>query len=303
MQVGRVDWQELASRIELGLHHEEQHQELLLTDIKHLFAQNPLHPVYQGPGPDAAELSTPALGFDAHPGGLVRVGRQDDGFLFDNETPQHLQFLESYQLADRLVTNAEYLEFMRDGGYRRPELWLSDGYRWISEEKVSTPLYWGPDEEADAGSRSAFTLSGLLPLEPSEPVGHVSYYEADAYARWAGMRLPTEAEWENAARLYAPRGNLLESERLRPRPAASGDRQFYGDTWEWTQSAYTPYPGYAPPLGAPGEGGARFMHHQQVLRGGSCVTPSGHISATYRNSLGPQARWQFTGIRLARNGR
>jgi ergothioneine biosynthesis protein EgtB len=303
MQAGRVDWQELASRIELGLHHEEQHQELLLTDIKHLFAQNPLHPVYQAPGPDTGQGSAPALGFDTHPGGLVRVGRQDEGLSFDNETPQHLQFLESYQLADRLVTNAEYLEFMRDGGYRRPELWLSDGYRWITEEKVNTPLYWGPDEAPEAGSRSAFTLSGLLPLNLSEPVCHVSYFEADAYARWAGMRLPTEAEWENAARLYAPRGNLLESERLHPQPAASGERQFYGDAWEWTQSAYTPYPGYTPPLRAPGEYNSRFMHQQQVLRGGSCATPSGHITATYRNYLPPESRWQFTGIRLARSGR
>jgi ergothioneine biosynthesis protein EgtB len=190
---------------------------------------------------------------------------------------------------------------MRDGGYERPELWLADGYRWVREESIRGPLYWQPEETTHEGSRAVFTLAGLMPLDPNEPVCHVSYYEADAFARWAGARLPTEAEWESAARLYAPVGNLLESGRLQPRSSNAGERQFFGDTWEWTQSAYSPYPGYTPLAGALGEYNGKFMCNQQVLRGGSCVTPVEHIRATYRNYLFPQARWQFTGIRLARS--
>jgi ergothioneine biosynthesis protein EgtB len=226
------------------------------------------------------------------------IGKQGDGFVFDNERPEHLQFLAPYALADRLVTNGEYLEFIRDGGYRRPELWLSDGFRWVQERGIELPLYW---QDGGENSWVAFTLAGLMPASPSEPVCHVSYYEADAYARWAGARLPSEAEWETAARDRALQGNLLESGELHPRAAAAGDAQFFGDTWEWTQSAYAPYPGYAPPAGALGEYNAKFMCNQLVLRGGSCATPAEHIRASYRNFFGPETRWQFSGIRLARN--
>ncbi|HVZ34639.1 MAG TPA: ergothioneine biosynthesis protein EgtB, partial [Polyangiaceae bacterium] len=297
----RTDWQELGARIELGIHHEEQHQELVLTDIKHLFAQNPLHPAYHTWNTEEPAGPPAPLGFEAHAGGLVRIGHAGEGFAFDNETPMHRQFLEGYSLADRLVTNAEYLDFMRDGGYERPELWLADGYRWVREQSIRGPLYWEPEETTREGSRAVFTLAGLMPLDLNEPVCHVSYYEADAFARWAGARLPTEAEWESAARLYAPVGNLLESGRLQPRRSNAGERQFFGDTWEWTQSAYSPYPGYTPLAGALGEYNGKFMCNQQVLRGGSCVTPVEHIRATYRNYFFPQARWQFTGIRLARS--
>jgi ergothioneine biosynthesis protein EgtB len=298
IEAGRGDWDVLGPRIELGLHHEEQHQELLLTDIKHLFAQNPLQPAYRLPGRTHNAGPAPALGFKVHAGGLLPIGKQGDGFVFDNERPEHLHFLAPYALGDRLITNAEYLEFVRDSGYERPELWLSDGTRWLSAQKISLPLYW---QEAGEQSWAAFTLAGLLPLNPSDPVCHVSYYEADAYARWAGARLPTEAEWENAARHQAVRGNLLESGEFQPRPVEPGESQFFGDTWEWTQSAYAPYPGYVPPAGALGEYNAKFMCNQQVLRGGSCVTPSEHIRASYRNFFGPETRWQFAGIRLARN--
>jgi ergothioneine biosynthesis protein EgtB len=298
LQTGRGDWDMLAPRIELGLHHEEQHQELILTDIKHLFAQNPLHPAYrQAPVPRSARPTAP-LSFQAHAGGLLPIGRSGDGLVYDNERPEHLCFLAPYALGDRLVTNAEYLEFVLDDGYRRPELWLSDGYRWLSEQNVTQPLYW---QDGASNSKAVFTLSGLLPLCPTEPVCHVSYYEADAYARWAGARLPTEAEWENAARDHAVSGNLLETGELHPQPAQALEQQLFGDTWEWTQSAYAAYPGYVPPAGALGEYNAKFMCNQQVLRGGSCVTPREHIRASYRNYFAPDARWQFSGIRLARN--
>ncbi|HEU4579194.1 MAG TPA: ergothioneine biosynthesis protein EgtB [Polyangiaceae bacterium] len=299
IQSGRGDWDVLGPRIELGLHHEEQHQELILTDIKHLFAQNPLHPVYR-PSPAASRAASAPLplSYKAFAGGLLPIGKQGDGFVFDNERPEHLQFLAPYELADRLVTNGEYLEFIRDGGYRRPELWLSDGFHWVQERGIEQPLYW---QDGGENSWVAFTLAGLMPASPSEPVCHVSYYEADAYARWAGARLPTEAEWENAARDRALRGNLLESGELHPRAAAAAEQQFFGDTWEWTQSAYAPYPGYAPPAGALGEYNAKFMCNQLVLRGGSCATPTEHIRASYRNFFGPETRWQFSGIRLARD--
>jgi ergothioneine biosynthesis protein EgtB len=298
IQSGRGDWELLAPRIELGVHHEEQHQELILTDLKHLFAQNPLHPAYRRPRPARPASVTAPLGFQPHPGGLLSIGRSGDGLVYDNERPEHLCFLGPYALADRLITNAEYLEFLRDDGYRRPELWLSDGYRWLQEQNITQPLYW---QDGANESRAVFTLTGLMPLSPTDPVCHVSYYEADAYARWAKARLPTEAEWENAARSQAVRGNLLESGELHPRPAEPQALQLFGDTWEWTQSAYAAYPGYVMPAGALGEYNAKFMCNQQVLRGGSCATPAGHIRASYRNYFAPDARWQFTGIRLARD--
>jgi ergothioneine biosynthesis protein EgtB len=300
LQGARGDWDVLGPRIELGLHHEEQHQELLLTDIKHLFSQNPLRPSYRRPRPELGARAATPLAFRAYAGGLVPIGRSGDGFVYDNERPEHLQFLAPYRLAERLVTNGEYLEFMREQGYQRPELWLSDGLRWLRSEHISRPLYWQEGGSSGEGNGAVFTLSGLLPLAPNDPVCHVSYYEADAFARWAGARLPTEAEWENAARDQAVRGNLLESGELRPRPARAGDRQFFGDTWEWTRSAYAAYPGYVPPRGTLGEYNAKFMCNQQVLRGGSCATPSEHIRASYRNYFSPQARWQFSGIRLAK---
>ncbi len=298
LQSGHGDWDVLAPRIELGVHHEEQHQELILTDIKHLLAQSPLHPAYRPPAAPRPVRELPPLRFVPHAGGLVTIGRAGDGLVYDNERPEHRCFLEPYALAERLVSNAEYLEFIRDDGYRRPELWLSDGYDWLQKQAISQPLYW---QDGASENRAAFTLSGLMPLSPSEPVCHVSYYEADAYARWAGARLPSEAEWEHAARDQPIRGNLLESGELHPRQAEPDEQQLFGDTWEWTRSAYAAYPGYVPPEGPLGEYNAKFMCNQQVLRGGSCVTPAAHIRVSYRNYFAPDARWQFTGIRLARD--
>jgi ergothioneine biosynthesis protein EgtB len=288
---------ELRSIVELGVHHEEQHQELLLTDIKHLFASNPLYPTYREAERPARSEATP-LAFRTFDPALRTIGHAGEGFSFDNERPAHRQFVEAHALADRLVTNGEYLEFVRDGGYSRPELWLSDGFRTATEQNFSAPLYWEPAHDA------VFSLGGLVPLELAAPVCHVSFYEADAYARWANARLPTEAEWESAARGFAVRGNFAESGALEPRAAAAPNdsfRQLYGDVWEWTQSAYAPYPGFRPLAGALGEYNGKFMANQLVLRGGSCVTPGDHVRATYRNYFPAHARWQFTGIRLARS--
>jgi ergothioneine biosynthesis protein EgtB len=296
---------DLLSRIELGIHHEQQHQELVLTDVKHLLAQSPLHPAYQRApeGCDALDAVLPCdptpLGFRGWSGGLVSIGKDHDGFAFDNEGPEHLTYLQPYELATRLVTNGEYLAFMRDGGYERPELWLSDGFRWLRENGVARPLYW---HEPDAQTPQVFTLAGLRWLDPHEPVCHVSYYEADAYARWAGARLPSEAEWEHAASGAPVAGNLLETGRLHPHPPAPGGvPSLFGDVWQWTQSAYAPYPGYRALAGALGEYNGKFMCNQMVLKGGSCATPASHVRASYRNFFPPSARWQFTGIRLAKD--
>ena len=288
---------ELRSLVELGVHHEEQHQELLLTDVKHLFASNPLRPRYRDASERPRSEPTP-LGFRHFDAGLRTIGHGDSTFAFDNETPAHRQFVEAHALGDRLVTNGEYLEFVRDGGYRRPEPWLSDGFRTVIERGWTAPLYWEPSHDA------VFTLAGLEPLDLAAPVCHVSFYEADAFARWAAARLPTEAEWESAARGASVRGNFLESGAFEPRAAGAAHdslRQLYGDVWEWTQSAYSPYPGFRPVAGALGEYNGKFMANQLVLRGGSCVTPSAHVRPTYRNFFPPDARWQFTGIRLARS--
>ncbi|HVV51602.1 MAG TPA: ergothioneine biosynthesis protein EgtB [Polyangia bacterium] len=283
-----------AATLELGLHHEQQHQELLLTDIKHALGQQPLRPAYQAPPAPARRPPAP-LRFRSFEAGVAAVGHQGAGFAFDNEGPRHRRFLEAFALAERPVTCGEYLDFMRDRGYQRPELWLSDGWQRVQREGWRAPLYW----EAGEGGWSVYTLGGVRPVDPEEAVAHVSYFEADAFARWAGARLPTEAEWEHAAAGAAVAGHFADAGRHHPGPAAAG---MFGDVWQWTQSAYAPYPGYRPPAGALGEYNGKFMCSQMVLRGGSCLTPAGHLRATYRNFFPPEARWQMSGIRLARDG-
>ena len=286
---------------ELGLQHEQQHQELIVTDIKHAFWTNPLRPPYFEHAPREA-ASAPPLRWIYFSAGEYEVGASGDGFAFDNELPRHRVHLPEFRLASRLVTNAEYLEFIADGGYTRPELWLSDGWDHIHAAGWRAPLYWDSlYREKTEGDRQVFTAAGMRTLEPSEPVCHVSYYEADAYARWAKARLATETEWEVAASQQSVEGNFLESGRLHVAPA-NGDgglQQMFGDAWEWTASPYVAYPGYRPPGGALGEYNGKFMVNQLVLRGGSCATPQSHIRASYRNFFPPQARWQFMGIRLA----
>jgi ergothioneine biosynthesis protein EgtB len=298
--------EEALRRIELGLHHEEQHQELLLTDIKHALFTNPLQPAYLAGDSDAGahESDTAPLSFMRYDGGLVEIGlAEEDGFGFDNERPRHRVWLESFRLASRLITCGEFAEFMADGGYSRPELWLSAGWDTVREQGWRAPLYWrkthGLEEEWTIGS-----LRGKRSLRTvaSDPVAHVSFFEADAYARWRGLRLATEAEWETVAAAARVEGNLLESGRLEP--AAAGEtsanpKQIFGDCWEWTSSAYLGYPGFSPLGGALGEYNGKFMSGQMVLRGGSCITPTRHIRASYRNFFPPETRWQFSGIRLA----
>ena len=286
----------LAPMLELGLHHEQQHQELLLTDIKHSFALNPLRPAYRKAPAPRADVPAGSLTWAAHPAGLRWLGHEGPRFAYDNEMPRHRVFVEPFRMASRLVTAGEFLDFIEDGGYRRPELWLSDGWQVRGSFGWEFPLYW----EHREGRWWLMTLHGPRELARDEPVCHVSYYEADAYARWAGARLPTEAEWETAAGTPTAEGNFLDSGRLHPTPAGTAG-QFFGDTWEWTASPYTAYPGYRPPAGALGEYNGKFMCNQMVLRGGSCATPLFHIRPTYRNFFPPEARWQFSGVRLASN--
>ena len=295
---------EALKRIELGVNHEEQHQELLLTDILHAFFTNPLRPAYlAGLAEPEAHIKGRELEFQEYKGGMREVGHSGEGFCFDNELPRHKVWLEPYSLARRLVTCAEFAAFIADGGYRRPELWLSAGWDAVLSNGWRAPLYW---IETD-GNWSIFSLRGELPLSRMEtvPVSHVSYYEADAYARWAGKRLATEFEWEAAVAGQAVAGNLLDSGRLVPAPAKNPTenqgpaQQFAGDCWEWTASAYLGYPGFKPLAGSLGEYNGKFMSGQMVLRGGSCVTPAAHIRASYRNFFAPETRWQFSGIRLA----
>lgn len=284
------------SRTEIGLHHEQQHQELLLTDIKHIFAYNPLRPVYRElPEAPGAAASVQAV---AMQGGIHELGHGGEGFGYDNEFPRHRVYLNDYHLYSRPVTNGEYLEFMDAEGYRRPELWLAEGWNAVQRCGWQAPLYW---EQREQGEWWYMTLGGMRPVDPDAPVCHVSFYEAEAYARWAGRRLPTEAEWEVAAARESIAGNLCERGFLQPVPEgeAGGFQQLFGDVWEWTASAYGPYPGFRPAPGALGEYNGKFMSGQMVLRGGSCATPESHLRACYRNFFHPHERWQFSGLRLA----
>ena len=295
---GEAERGELEGLVEIGLHHEQQHQELILTDIKHVLSVNPLRPAYL-PRTSGAAGRLPELAWIAFEEGLYEVGHDGGGFAFDNEAPRHRTYLNGFQLASRLVTCGEYLRFMEDGGYRRPELWLSLGWATAQERQWTEPFYW----EERGGRPYVFTLAGEREVDPDEPVCHLSYFEADAYARWAGARLPTEEEWEVAAAGVPIRGNFVDDEAFHPVQATSGDGlvQMYGDVWEWTRSPYAPYPGYRPVPGALGEYNGKFMCNQFVLRGGSCATSRSHIRPTYRNFFPPDACWQFTGLRLARD--
>jgi ergothioneine biosynthesis protein EgtB len=309
-------WQTLAPTMVLGLNHEQQHQELFLTDIKHLFSQNPLGPVSSAgrnvidshvqcngeasPNDMDAQHAPQPLNWVTFPEDIYWIGQDGSDFAFDNETPRHRHFLNGFYIASRLVTNAEYLEFIESGGYERPEFWLSLGWLTVNDQKWKAPLYW----ERRDDEWYAFTLGGLRKLDLSEPVCHVSYFEADAFARWAGARLPTEAEWEVASADFPVEGNFVEARQFHPVPLSSrsnrGLAQLFGDVWEWTQTPYSPYPGYRPAAGAIGEYNGKFMCNQYVLRGGSCATAQSHIRRTYRNFFAPDKRWQFMGIRLAK---
>jgi ergothioneine biosynthesis protein EgtB len=297
-------WEGIAPLLELGLNHEQQHQELILMDIKHALSQSPLSPAYGAPAPPPAPRAQ-ALQWIAFAGGLHEIGHDSENaeqsaFAFDNEGPRHKVWLEPFKLATRLATNAEYCEFIAAGGYQRPEFWLSDGWATVCENQWSAPLYW----RGEPGAYELFTLSGQRALDPNEPVAHVSYYEADAFARWAAKRLATEAEWEVAAAATTHAANAPENlagqNLFHPQPAqAPGLTQMRGDLWEWTASPYAPYPRFRPAAGAIGEYNGKFMCNQMVLRGGAAVTPDDHIRITYRNFFPPAARWAFSGIRLA----
>lgn len=299
-QSGRLSENEnLSAVLEIGLHHEQQHQELLLTDLKHMLAQNPTYPVYREVAEMDRQLCVP-LHWQRWDEGLYSIGSNGDSFIYDNEGPRHRQFQTAFEMANRPITAGEFLAFMRDGGYGRPELWLSEGWARVQQEGWSHPLYW---VERD-GQWHHFTLGGLRAIDSIAPVCHVSYFEADAFARWFDARLPTEAEWEIVASAEPIQGNFVESECFHPTAAEghNGDmRQLFGDVWEWTQSAYSAYPGYQPVAGPLGEYNGKFMCGQFVLRGGSCATSQSHIRPTYRNFFPPHARWQFSGIRLARD--
>ena len=296
--IERLDDEAVAALVELGLQHEQQHQELILTDIKFNLGVNPLRPAMHPDVRIPAGTATPPLGWIEHEGGIVWIGHEGRGFSFDNEGPRHRTLLEPYRLASGLVTNGEFLEFIDAGGYADWRWWTSEGWRVVQERGWHAPLYW----ELEDGAWRTFTLSGMVPLDPHAPVAHVSWFEADAYARWRDCRLPTEAEWEHAASGVPVAGNFRDSgvhHPLPPRAAAPAPRQMFGDVWEWTASAYTPYPGYRPIEGAASEYNGKFMVNQMVLRGGSCATPGDHVRASYRNFFPPDARWQFSGVRLA----
>jgi ergothioneine biosynthesis protein EgtB len=294
-ETGHADAAEIAARVELGLHHEAQHQELLLTDLKYSLFQNPLFPVYREAVDEPAQDACPFEWIE-YAGGEVVIGHDGDSFAFDNESPQHRQIVAPFRIANRLVTNGEYLEFIAAGGYDNPEYWLADGWAEIDEHNIRQPLYWGRIDEQWV----EYTLQGITELNPAAPVSHISFYEAQAYAAWAGARLPTEAEWEYATSALSTTGNFVEAAHFRPLPAAkAGLQQMFGDCWEWTNSAYLPYPGYQVSAGALGEYNGKFMSGQMVLRGGSCLSAAFHIRPTYRNFFYARDRWQCTGIRLA----
>ncbi|HKP04688.1 MAG TPA: ergothioneine biosynthesis protein EgtB [Chthoniobacterales bacterium] len=313
--LGEVDealFEEMEPVLTLGLHHEQQHQELLITDIKHVLAQNPLHPVFhEGPSETANGPVGPQRFVDFEEETIEMIGHDGAGFSYDNEGPRHRALVPACSLSNRLITNGEYLAFMEAGGYARPEFWLSLGWTTVNDPASGgwrAPLYWVQRD----GAWWNFTLSGFRPIKESEPVTHISYFEADAYANWDGARLPTEFEWERAAAKLPIEGNFVDDQRFHPAPAngdrlptgrdgAAGLQQIFGDVWEWTRSAYLPYPGYRAVSGALGEYNGKFMCNQMVLRGGSCATSRDHIRATYRNFFQPEKRWQFTGIRLARD--
>ena len=288
--------------IEIGLNHEQQHQELLLTDIKHVFSVNPLNPVYKEKETKLNNAALP-LNWKKFEGGVFEIGHGGNSFAYDNETPRHKEYLEPFELACRLTTNGEFIKFMEAGGYEKPELWLSDGWAAVEKENWNSPMYWFKKD----GEWYYFTLNGVRKVDLNEPVCHVSFYEADAFARWAGARLPTEAEWETAAGEIKLKGNFVESMgfhpvRLDEDSAGSKElQQMYGDVWEWTRSSYSPYPGYKTLPGALGEYNGKFMSSQMILRGGSCATSATHIRKTYRNFFAPHCRWQFMGIRLAKD--
>ncbi len=285
----------------LGFHHEQQHQELLLTDIKHAFAQNPLHPVFEESAQGPKATPVPPLQFVTFEEATVLIGHHGSDFSYDNEGPRHRALVGAFSLATRPITNGEWIEFIEAGGYERPELWLSLGWTTVGEQRWEAPLYW---EKRD-GAWWNFTLSGFRPVAPNEPVTHISYFEADAFANWQGARLPTEFEWERAAAELEIAGNFVNGHRFHPAPVSPDEngelRQMFGDVWEWTRSAYLPYPGYRAAPGALGEYNGKFMMNQMVLRGGSCATSRDHLRATYRNFFQPEKRWQFTGLRLARD--
>lgn len=293
--------QRWAPIVEVGLHHEQQHQELMLTDLKHNLSINPLRPAYHDLEDDTFHINAPALRWITFPEGVHSIGHDGNSFSYDNESPRHRVFVEPFELASRLITNGEYLNFIADGGYQRPELWLSMGWNMVQQEGWDSPLYW---ERYNDGWWT-MTLAGMQPINEAAPVCHINYYEADAFARWSGARLPTEAEWEIAAAQVPIRGNFVETGQLHPVPLVDEETdkalsQMFGDVWEWTQSHYSPYPGYQPAPGAIGEYNGKFMANQFVLRGGSCVTSVEHIRPTYRNFLHADASWQFSGIRLAK---
>jgi ergothioneine biosynthesis protein EgtB len=285
----------------LGFNHEQQHQELLVTDIKHVFAQNPLHPIFEARKSSGKSSALAPQNFVSFDEAIVSIGHEGPAFSYDNEGPRHRALVPAFALASRPVTNGEYLEFIEAGGYTRPELWLSLGWTTVNEQRWEAPLYW---EKRD-GAWWNFTLSGFRPVAESEPVTHISYFEADAFANWSGARLPTEFEWERAAVDLPIEGNFVESEKFHPAPQSPARpnelAQMWGDVWEWTRSSYSPYPGYRAAPGALGEYNGKFMCNQYVLRGGSCATSRTHIRPTYRNFFQPEKRWQFTGIRLARD--
>jgi ergothioneine biosynthesis protein EgtB len=291
----------IATLLDLGRNHEQQHQELMLSDILALFAANPLRPHYRTGRTRAPLARTSAMNWRTYEGGMAEIGHAGEGFAFDNEGPRHQTFVQPFRIADRLVTNGEWLEFMADGGYRTPILWLADGWSVVQRDGWQAPLYW---EERD-GAWMQMSLDGLLPIDPGAPVVHVSYYDADAFARWAGKRLPTEFEWEVASRDAGGLVNTMGSGALRPLPAGAGDglMQMQGDVWQWTMSSYQPYPRFRPAKGAVGEYNGKFMVSQQVLRGASCITPDNHSRNTYRNFFYPWQRWQFAGLRLADDAR